>query len=259
MRKKTFAVSVLIGVLLMVCIGCAAEPSDDSGIGTGTTEETAREDSTFFEDFTLMDEPPVETGSIGTSARETESSVPTTQKKNLGALYEKYVYNRVRSANYTLRFRKDGLRLTVSVDNGNTAFESEAAGLLHFSLIHKDGDYFLLSRTTRKYAVITAEEFAKQASEIDIGEMDFDRMRLRSSGEETIAGKKYRTEVYDEGDTGVVTYFFDEEGLRRSRIVRNGQTNEIEMFEVSAGTEATAFRVPDGYTRTDNPGALFTP
>lgn len=253
MKKSILCSLSLVGILLVLCACGATKPaeseSETSAPETGTWE--------YFGDAETQTQFPTEE-SFPVPEKDTDKMELTTPTpEQTGTLFQKFVEERIRSGRYTIRFRSAGVTVVTTVDGDDSVLESDATGLLRFSLIHKDGRYFMLSHTTKKYAEITAEDYKDKASSLQMGDMDFGDMQFLSSGEETISGKKYSTETYDEGTRGVVTYFFDETGLRRSKVKKDGKTNVVDTLEVLNEADAKAFRIPDGYKLVSDPGALF--
>ena len=176
---------------------------------------------------------------------------------NTGPLFQKFVREKVADGTYTLRTEQNGMKIVVSADGGDSAMESDAAGILHFSLVHKGGSYYMIMHTTKKYAQMSEQEYKKQADSFSTSAIDFSKMQFQSAGSETVGGKTYSTETYDEGEQGIVTYFFDETGVRRTRVVKDGKTNETDVFSVSADADAAMFDIPAGYTLVSEPAQLM--
>lgn len=177
---------------------------------------------------------------------------------NTGPLFQKYVREKVADGTYTLHTEQAGVKIVIAVDGDESAIDSDAAGLLHFSLVHKDGSYYMLMHTTKKYVKMTEAEYKKQVSDVGSTGIDLDGMLFRESGSQTVNGKRYDTETYDEGEQGVVTYFFDGTGVRRTRVVKNGQTSDTDVFTVSADTDASVFEIPSDYTLVSDPAQLLS-
>ncbi len=174
-----------------------------------------------------------------------------------GPLFQQFVRDKVADGSYTLRTEQSGMRMVMTMSGKDSALESDAAGILHFTLISKGGQYYMVMHTTKKYAQLSAEDYAKQADSLENAALQLDKLRLQSTGEETAGGKTYRTETYDEGDVGTVTYFFDETGARRTRVVKDGKTSFTDVFEVSGDADGAAFEIPAGYTRVADPSLLL--
>ena len=182
------------------------------------------------------------------------------QNADIGPLFRKYVRERVDDGVYTMRTKQSGLTLVTTFSGDDSVLESNAAGLLQLTLIHKDGQYFMVCGNTKKYVELTAEEYEKQAgSTLQKASLNLDGMHLRQTGEQTVGGRKYSTEIYDEGDLGTVTYFFDDSGLRRSTVDKNGTITQIETMEILDEADPAAFEIPQGYTLITDPGQLFNP
>ena len=164
---------------------------------------------------------------------------------------------KVADGTYTLRTEQSGMKIIVSADGDDSAMESDAAGLLHFSLVHRDGSYYMIMHTTKKYTQMSEEEYKKQADTFGSSTVDFSRMQFQSSGSETVGGKVYSAETYDEGDQGTVKYFFDETGVQRTRVVKDGKTNLTDVFSVSADADRSMFDIPAGYTLVSEPAQLM--
>ncbi len=195
---------------------------------------------------------------------ETQTTAPQTTavltQADIGPLFGQYVRDRVADGVYTMRSKQSGLTLITTFSGEDSVLESDAAGLLRLTLIHKDGHYFMVCGSTQKYVELSAEEYEKQAGEtLKKSSLHLENMHLKQTGEQTVGGKKYSTEIYDEGDLGTVTYYFDDSGLRRSSVDRNGTVTEIDTMEVLDEADPAAFEIPQGYTRITDPSQLFTP
>ena len=177
---------------------------------------------------------------------------------NTGPLFQKYVREKVADGTYTLRTEQSGMKIIITADGGNSVIESDAAGLLRFSLVHKDNSYYMVMHTSKKYTQMSEEAYKKQVSSVGSAGVDLDGMLFRESGTESVNGKRYSTETYDEGEQGIVTYFFDETGVQRTRIVKNGKTSETDVFAVSDGADASAFEIPADYTAVSDPAQLMS-
>lgn len=174
-----------------------------------------------------------------------------------GALFQKYVRDKVSDGTYTARTEQSGVKIIISMDGKDSAIESDAAGLLRFSLVHRGDDYLMIMHTTKKYAKMNESEYKDKVDSLGSSALALNNIRYLSSGTETVDGKQYSTETFDEGKQGVVTYFFDETGVRRSRIVKDGKTNDIDVFTVSADADASMFEVPADYTLVSSPAELM--
>jgi hypothetical protein len=174
-----------------------------------------------------------------------------------GALFQKHVRDKVSDGTYTMRTEQSGVKIIISVDGKDSAIESDAAGLLRFSLVHQGADYYMVMHTTKKYAKMDESEYQKQVDSIGSSAVALEGLKYLSSGTETVNGKQYSTETFDEGEHGVVTYFFDDTGVRRSRVVKDGKTNDIDVFVVSADADAAMFEIPADYTLVSEPAELL--
>ena len=193
-----------------------------------------------------------------TPTAETTQSVSVNTQGEFGPLYQKYVRDYVVDGEYTVTMRQSGITMVTTVSGKDSALESNMAGVLHIRLINRDGNYFMLMESTKKYAEMTAEDYAKQADSLQNTTMDLSGVRYKSSGTETIAGKTYQTELYDEEGRGSVTYFFTDTGLARARVVKNGTTSEIESFTVRDAADRTMFDIPSDYVKVSDPSQLMT-
>ena len=176
---------------------------------------------------------------------------------NTGPLFQKFVREKVADGTYTLHTEQAGMKIVVSADGADSAVESDAAGILHFSLVHKGGEYYMIMHTTKKYTKMTEAEYKKQISDVGQAAVNLDNMRFQS-GQESLDGKPYTTETYDEGDQGIVTYFFDETGVRRTRVVKGGKTNLTDVFTVTDDADASMFGIPEDYTLVSDPAQLLS-
>lgn len=255
MQKRIIALlSAAVLVLSMSACGEADKQPD-------TTVPEAVQTSRFEPqgDIALPNErPQTQTAQGATSAATSANTTnrPSNAEK-IGPLFRSMVRERVRTGTYTVRFKQSGMSVITSVSGNDSALESNAAGLLQFTLINKDGRYYMLVPTTKKYVELSDEDYKEQANAFGDSMVELDDLVLQSSGAETLGGKKYNTETYDEGSRGTVTYFFDDTGLRKARVVKDGKTSMVDTFEVVTGVDASVFEIPAGYTLVSDPGQLF--
>ena len=116
----------------------------------------------------------------------------------------------------------------------------------------------MIMHTTKKYAKMDEEEYQKQINSVGSSSVDLDGMQFRESGSETVDGKRYSTETFDEREQGVVTYFFDDTGVRRTRIAKDGKMSMTDVFEVADQADASMFDIPANYTLVAEPAQLLT-
>lgn len=203
------------------------------------------------------DEPQTDAAQNAESPEETPDETPPADAQT-GLLFQKFVRDKVSDGSYTLRTEQAGMKFIVSVDGKDSAIESDAAGILRFSLVHRDGSYYMIMHSTKKYTKMSEEEYKKQISSLDSSAaVNLDGMRYRSGGTESVDGKTYYTETYDEGEQGVVTYFFDDTGVRRTRVVKGGKTTVSDVFTVSPDADASMFEIPTDYTLVAEPAQLL--
>ena len=193
------------------------------------------------------------------AATETGTQASPAQNADIGPLFQKFVRERVDDGVYTMRTKQSGLSLVTTFDGDDSVLDSDAAGLLRLTLIRKGGEYYMLCGNTKNYVELTAEEYAKQAGDtLKNAKLRLDNMHLKETGEQTVGGKKYSTEVYDEGDLGTVTYYFDDSGLRRSTIDKNGTVSTVDPMEILDEADPAAFEIPAGYVKIADASQLFT-
>ena len=196
---------------------------------------------------------PTDAVTSGTTAADS----PAETQGDYGPLFQKYVRERVTDGDYTISMRQSGIAMVTTVSGKDSAVESDMSGVLRIRLVNKDGSYYMLSESTKKYAEMTAEDYAKQADSLQNAALDLSNVRYQSSGTETIGGKTYQTERYDEGERGSVTYFFTDAGLARARVVKNGVTSDIESFTVRDEADTDLLDIPSDYVKVE-PAQLFT-
>lgn len=255
MHKRILA--FLLSLALLLCLtACGQSPAQTPAQTTETQTTAAREAEG---DIASPQEQPQTTQPQETTAQPVVTpSEAAAMDTNTGPLFQKYVREKVADGTYTLRTEQAGMKITVSADGADSAIESDAAGILHFSLVHKDGAYYMIMHTTKKYTQMSEQEYKKQVSDVGSAAVDLDGMQFRQSGTESLDGKSYATETYDERDQGVVTYFFDDTGVRRTRVVKDGKTSVTDVFSVSADADASMFEIPAGYTLVSDPAQLLS-
>lgn len=254
MQKRILALlAAAVLVLSMSACGGEADPQESTA--------DSRAQTTAFEAQGDIASPAEKPGETAANTAAASSGTATTQKQpeqeQLGTLFQTMVRDRVRTGTYTVKFKQSGMSVITSVSGKDSAIESNAAGLLQFTLINKGGEYFMLTPSTRKYVQLSSEDYAEQADAFGAASMELDDLVLQKTGTETLSGKKYNTETYDEGSRGTVTYFFDDTGLRKARVVKDGKTSMVDTFEVVTGVDASVFEIPADYVKVSDPGQLF--
>ena len=257
MHKRILAlVSAL--ALLAALTACGRRETDVPTVPPATETQTAAAPEAGGDIASPQQKPTA--GTKTTAAAETQTTAAPDEAQTAaaksGSLFQKYVRDKVSDGAYTLRTEQPGMKLVIAVDGSDNAVDSDA-GLLRFALVHKDGNYYMIMHTSKRYTKMTEEEYKKQVSSINTSAVDFDRMRFLESGSETGNGKRYDTETYNEGEQGVVTYFFDDTGVCRTRVVRDGKTTETDVFAVSDDADAAAFEIPSDYTLVDDPAQIL--
>lgn len=254
MQKRILALLAAAALVLSMS-ACGGEADPQESTADSVTQTTA---------FTAQGDIASPAGQPGETAANTavSSGTATTQKQpekeQLGTLFQTMVRDRVRTGTYTVKFKQSGMSMVTSVSGKDSVIESNAAGLLQFTLINKGGEYFMLTPSTRKYVQLSSEDYAEQADSLGAASsMELDDLVLQKTGTETLSGKKYNTETYDEGSRGTVTYFFDDTGLRKARVVKDGKTSMVDTFEVVTGVDASVFEIPADYVQVSDPGQLF--
>ena len=235
--------------------------------GNDTDTVSAREssDTQIIETKTSKTEDEVivsSTEDAETTTRETKTETKTTKKTetdDLGPLFKEHVADKISDGSYTVKFKQLGVRLITTIDKNNSVIESDASGVLRITLINKDGRYFMVVPTTKKYVEIAADEYAKQVESFGDISVSFEGIRLIDSGKETIGGVAYNTETYDEGDRGVVTYYFTDKGLKKLKSQKDGKVNDVETFEISSEIDVSVFDIPKGYTKVSDPAQVLVP
>lgn len=252
MQKRIFA--LLAAALLVLSMSACGEAETQESTASSSVQTTA---SQAQGDMASPAQKPGETTAAAAAESEAAATQKQPQKEQLGTLFQTMVRDRVRTGVYTVKFKQSGMSVVTSVSGKDSAIESNAAGLLQFTLINKGGEYYMLAPTARKYVQLSSEDYAQQADAFGAASMELDDLVLQKTGTETLGGKKYSTETYDEGSRGAVTYFFDDTGLRKARVVKDGKTSMVDTFEVVAGVDASVFEIPANYTEVSDPGQLF--
>lgn len=254
MQKRIIALlSAAVLVLSMSACGEADTQPDTTVPETSQTNRFAGEGDIAVP--TDRGETAAPTGTTATTGSTTQK--PSDDASKIGPLFQTMVRERVRTGTYTVRFKQSGMSVVTSVSGKDSAFESNAAGLLQFTLINKGGRYFMTMPTTKKYVELSSEDYKEQANAFGDSSMELDDLTLTQTGTETLGGKKYNTETYDEGSRGTVTYFFDDTGLRKARVVKDGKTSMVDTFEVVTGVDASVFEIPADYVEVSDPGQLL--
>ena len=256
MHKRILAFLLSLTLVLMLA-ACGQSPADTPAETQAPPQTTAGREAEG--DIASPQEAPQTQAPQDTTAQPVITpSEAEAMNTNTGPMFQKFVRERVADGTYTLRTEQAGMKITVSADGADSAIESDAAGILHFSLVHRDGAYYMLMHTTKKYAKMSEAEYKKQVSDVGSTGLDLDNMQFRSSETERLDGKLYTAETYDERDQGVVTYFFDETGVRRTRVVKDGKTSLTDVFSVSADADASMFEIPEDYTLVSEPALLLS-
>ena len=262
MHKKIFAWMMTAAILAVTFAGCGkqTQPAQSTTAPQSTTAADRQAEGDIASPQSTQAQPAQPAQPEPPQQTETPPAAQTTAAASdaqFGPLFQQFVRDKVADGSYTLRTEQSGMRMVMTMSGKDSALESDAAGILHFTLISKGGQYYMLMHNTKKYAQMSAEDYAKQADSLESAALQLDKLRLQSTGEETVGGKTYRTETYDEGDVGTVTYFFDETGARRTRVVKDGKTSIADVFEVSGDADAAAFEIPAGYTLVADPSLLL--
>ncbi len=242
---------------------CGASGDETNGITDVTAssvEETVKDVTTApieeTESQTVTEQATTTTGKVPeTTAAETEKAETDT----LGPLFRQHVVNEVSDGSYTMKFKQLGIRLITTISGRNSVIESDASGIIRITLINKDGRYYMLVPTTKKYVEMTADEYAQQVESFNSVSVSFEGIRLIETGEETVRGITYKTETYDEGERGTVTYYFTDDGLKKLKSLKDGKVNDVETFEITSDVDLSVFDIPDGYIKVDDPGQVMVP
>ena len=254
MQKRILALLAAAALVLSLS-ACGGEADPQESTANSVTQTTA---FTAQGDIASPAEQPGETAANTAVSSGTATTQKQPEKEQLGTLFQTMVRDRVRTGTYTVKFKQSGMSVVTSVSDKDSVIESNAAGLLQFTLINKGGEYFMLTPSTRKYVQLSSEDYAEQADSLGAASsMELDDLVLQKTGTETLSGKKYNTETYDEGSRGTVTYFFDDTGLRKARVVKDGKTSMVDTFEVVTGVDASVFEIPADYVQVSDPGQLF--
>lgn len=257
MKKRILA---LLMTLTAVTAFSSCMGNEDAGVVTDTSSQTVVETATTEAETTL----PETTTEITTTEKVQETeALETTEKApvqdDIGPLFRQYVIDEISDGSYTMKFKQMGVRLITTIDGGNSVIESNASGILQITLVNKDGRYFMLVPTTKKYVEMSADEYAEQVESFNSVSVSFEGIELTETGEETVRGVTYKTETYDEGDRGIVTYYFTDDGLKKLKSVKDGKVNDVEAFEISSDVDVSVFEIPDGYIEVSDPGEVLLP
>ncbi len=263
MIKRVIAlITALTAVVTFASCNTADDgDSDILNSSTSAVEETASETTTESVFETTTEEITEQIPTTTEKAPETTVAEITKEQEadDIGPLFRQYVINEVSDGSYTMKFKQLGIRLITTISGGNSVIESDASGIIRITLINKDGRYFMLVPTTKKYVEMTADEYAQQVESFDNISVSFEGIRLIETGEETVRGVTYKTETYDEGERGTITYYFTDDGLKKLKSVKDGKVNDVEAFEITSDVDLSVFDIPDGYTKVDDPGQVMIP
>lgn len=262
MVKRIFALTLTaVSLLLLSSCGENKEPNRAHTSETETVSETAENTETTLSDILSTSANVTEAIEEKTEPVKTTASTTNQNKEteNLGPLFQKYIVDAVSDGSYTMKFKQSGVSLVTTVDGSNSVIESNASGVIQITLICKDGKYYMLVPTTKKYVEMSADDFADQASSFENISLSFDGIKLTDSGEETVKGVRYKTEIYNEGNRGEVTYYFTDDGLKRLKTVKDGETNVIETFEISSNIDKSVFDIPSNFKEVSDPSQVMLP
>lgn len=260
MIKRMFALLTALTLVftLVSCTG-SGDDADNTETVSQTDFETATQEQTTVTETETQTTQTVETTvqTEETQLQDITEKVP--EQDDIGPLFRQHVINEISDGTYTMKFKQLGIRLITTIDGGNSVIESNASGILQITLISKDGRYFMVVPTTKKYVEMSAAEYAEQVESFSGVSVSFEGIKLIETGEETVMGTVYKTETYDEGDRGTVTYYFTDDGLKKLKSVKDGKVNDVETFEISSEVDASAFDIPENYTLVDDPGQVLLP
>ena len=265
LKRILTAAAGLVLLAAMAACGATTTPPEPATVPqstqTVTSERTAEGDIALPEQAVPTSTPEqADEASQQTALQQAAATQTTTAATagEFGPLFQKYVRDLVSDGDYTVSMRQSGVTMVTAVSGKDSALESNMAGVLQIRLINQNGNYFMLMPSTKKYAEMTAEDYAKQASSLESTALDLTGVRYRKSGSETIAGKTYQTETYDEEGRGSVTYFFTDAGLQRARVVKDGKTTDVESFTVRDEAQGDLFVIPSDYVKVSDPSQLLT-
>ena len=264
---KRIMMCLLTAALAVSFASCGAQenaPAETTGTQTETLpQSTARmaEGDLALPQQRGETEDAQDSAAGGQDAAETQPEQDAAQEQPVGQygpLFQKYVRALVDDGAYTIAMRQSGITMVTAVSGEDSALDTDMAGVLRITLINKDGKYYMLMNGTKKYTEMTQEEYRKQADSLQTANVDLSNVKYRESGTETIGGKQYSTETYDEGTRGSVTYFFTGDGLARVRVVKDGKTNDVESFTIRDDADADMFVIPSDYTHVDDASQLMS-
>ena len=264
-RIRILCIGLMLAVLLTAC-GASPENTPTTEPATQSTtadvsDRAAEGDIASPADISQSaDVSHSEATAASTAAPQKETSAQTTAAASgdFGPLFQKYVRDLVDDGEYTITMRQSGMTMETAVRGKESALESNVANVLQIRLINRDGSYFMLMPGTKKYAEMTAEDYAQQASSLQSATLDLSGMHYEKSGTDTVDGKTYRTETYSEDGRGSVTYYFNDAGLQRARVVKDGKTSDVESFTVRDGADGDLFVIPSDYVKVSEPSQLLT-
>ena len=259
-RILTGLTATLLLLALAAC-GTAPQPvqtTEPQSAAVATSEQRPAEGDIALPEQTTAAQSVPETANDmpeRTTAQTTTTAAPA---DDFGPLFQKYVRDLVSDGDYTVSMRQSGISMVTTVSGKNSALESDMAGVLTIRLINRDGSYYMLMPGKKKYAEMTAEDYARQADSLESTALDLSGVHYQSSGAETVGGTTYRTETYNEDGRGSVTYYFTDAGLQRTRVVKDGKTTDVESFTVRDDADASLFEIPSDYVKVSDPSQLLT-
>lgn len=264
MKKNRIGRLLMCVLLIAMTAACAqtepAEPSQTQTQPAQTTAVTAAraEDADMASPQTSRaDDAQTPSRTDGTQTTQQSASAPT-QTGRYGPLFQQFIRDLVDDGDYTVSMRQTGITIVTAVSGGDSAVDSDMAGVLHITLIHRGDKYYMLMHGTKKYAEMTEDAYEDQVKSLESAALELQNVQLLETGEQTVAGKRYRTETYDEGEHGTVTYYFTDTGLARAEVLRNGKTTALESFTVRDAADADLFEIPAGFTLVEDPAQLMT-
>lgn len=263
--KKRITILTLSILLAASAAACGAQETAPAVTETAQTEAVQTTAQTIEGDVALPQEgaPEAQTQDAQAEASDDaqeagEDAAASEGDGRFGPLFLKYVRNLVQDGEYTISMRQSGITMVTTASGGSTALDSNVSDVLHITMINKDGQYYMIMHNTSKYAELTAADYAKQADSLETATLELDNVTYKESGTDTVGGKQYSTETYDEGERGSVTYYFDDTGLVRAKVVKNGVVTDVESFTIRDEADMDMLTIPANYTKVSGASALWS-
>ena len=197
MRKRILFCA--LAVLLVLTAASCGTPQTSGGTQSVPLTDTAGQEATRTPQYDPAlpqdrEDAPGMPGDTPTNAEESEAANPaqtaSQPEGKFGPLFEQYVHSPVSDGAYTISMQQSGISMVTTVTGGDSALDSNMANVLHITLINQGGKYYMLMHGTKKYAEMTAEDYAKQVASLQTASLDLENVRFLESGTQTVGGKQ---------------------------------------------------------------------